>query len=70
MTSNLGAIDRILRLVLGVFLVSAPFIGSMALFESTIATTISVIAGAILIATSAMRFCPLYRVFGIKTCKL
>ncbi|WP_299969611.1 DUF2892 domain-containing protein [uncultured Roseobacter sp.] len=67
---NVGNLDRIFRLVLGVVLLAAPFIGSMPLFESTAATVISVIAGLIMVGTSAMKFCPLYRLFGIQTCKL
>jgi hypothetical protein len=29
-----------------------------------------VIAGIALLGTSAMKFCPMYRIFGIRTCKL
>ncbi len=69
MTANLGQIDRVLRLILGVMLLAAPFVSGMTIFDSSTATTISVIAGIVLVATSAMRFCPLYRIFGIRTCK-
>jgi hypothetical protein len=51
-------------------LVAAPFVSGLALFDGSGATAISVIAGLIMLATSATRFCPLYRVFGIRTCKL
>lgn len=70
MTANLGSIDRILRVVLGAVLILAPFLSGMALFSSGVATAISVLVGAVLIGTAAMRFCPLYRIFGIRTCKL
>lgn len=69
MTSNVGAADRIFRLILGAVLLLAPFISGMALFDSSLATGISIIAGVIMITTSAMRFCPLYRIFGIRTCR-
>jgi uncharacterized membrane protein len=66
---NVGTIDRAFRLILGVVLLVAPFISGMALFNSTIVTAISVIAGVVLLVTSMTRVCPLYSIFGIKTCK-
>ncbi len=70
MTANVGSIDRVLRIVLGLVLIALPFLSNMALFASGTATVIAVVVGLVLIATSAMRFCPLYRIFGIRTCKL
>jgi hypothetical protein len=70
MTANVGNIDRIFRIVLGLVLIAAPFVSGMGLFASTTATVVSVIVGLVMLGTSAMRFCPLYRIFGIQTCKL
>ncbi len=70
MSHNVGNIDRIFRLVLGIVLLVAPFVSGLALFNSTTATVISVIVGLVLIATAAMKFCPLYRILGIQTCKV
>lgn len=70
MTANLGTIDRVFRIVLGIVLLAAPFVSGMAIFESSAATVVAVVAGVIMVATSALRFCPLYRIFGIRTCKL
>lgn len=70
MTTNIGTIDRVLRLVLGIILLAAPFVSGMALFASGAATAISVVVGVVMIATSAMKFCPLYRILGVRTCKL
>lgn len=70
MTTNLGTTDRIFRFVLGIVLLAAPFVSGMALFTNGTATIISVIAGVVMLGTSAVRFCPLYRIFGIRTCKL
>jgi len=69
MTTNVGTIDRAFRLILGVVLLVAPFISGMALFNSTIITAISVIVGVVMLVTSLTRACPLYSIFGIKTCK-
>lgn len=68
MTTNVGTIDRVIRFVLGLVLLAAPFSGA-AIFENTTATLIAVIAGFIMLGTSAMKFCPLYRIFGLRTCK-
>ncbi|WP_108483175.1 YgaP family membrane protein [Oceaniglobus ichthyenteri] len=70
MTANVGTIDRVFRFILGIVLLALPFVSGMAIFASTTATVISVILGIVMVATSAMRFCPLYRIFGIQTCKL
>ena len=70
MTVNLGTLDRIFRLVLGIVLLAAPFVSGMALFESGTATIISVVVALVLIGTSAIKFCPIYRIFGTRTCKM
>ena len=70
MTTNLGTIDRVFRLLLGIILLAAPFVSGLAMFESSTATIISIVAGIVMVGTSAMKFCPLYRVFGIRTCKI
>lgn len=70
MTANLGTADRVFRFLLGILLLAAPFFSGMALFDSGLATALSIIVGIVMLATSAMRFCPLYRIFGIRTCKM
>lgn len=70
MTSNVGTIDRGLRFILGLILLAAPFVSGMTFFNSSTATLISVIVGLVMVGTSAMKFCPLYRILGVQTCKL
>lgn len=70
MTANVGTIDRTLRIILGILLIGLPFVSGAAVFASTTATLISIVAGVVMIGTSALRFCPLYRVLGIQTCKI
>ena len=70
MTANVGTIDRIARAILGIVLLAAPFVSGLALFEGTTATIISVVVGLVMLATSTMKFCPLYRIFGFNTCSL
>ena len=69
MTPNVGTIDRIARLVLGLVLLVLPFATQIPLFESVAMTWGSAIVGAVLIATAGMRFCPLYTLLGVKTCQ-
>ena len=69
MTTNVGTIDRVFRLLFGIILLAAPFVSGLSVFASSTATMISVIAGVVMIGTSALKFCPLYRIFGIRTCK-
>jgi hypothetical protein len=61
MNTNVGNIDRIIRIVTGVFLLGFFFLeGNIKYFGAV---------GIVLILTSFIRFCPLYTLFGIKTCK-
>jgi hypothetical protein len=66
----MGTMDRALRVALGLVLLGLPFVSGAALFQSTTATLVAVVLGIVMIATSALKFCPLYRVLGIQTCKL
>ncbi len=56
---NEGTLDRAVRIVLGVALLSLTVIGP----KSTLG-----LAGVVPLATGLIGFCPLYRVLGIRTC--
>ncbi len=58
---NVGKIDRIVRGILG-----AGLIGLSAYLKWH---WLPLAAGIILLATAAFSFCPLYKLFGISTCK-
>jgi len=68
MSPNVGNIDRLLRLVLGVALFVAPFVISSSLWENDMMKYGAMIVGVVLAGTSAMKFCPLYRLVGMSTC--
>jgi len=70
MAKNVGSADKIIRLISGVVLIALPFISGFAVFESTAITIAAVVVGAILIGTALFNFCPLYRVLGIRTCRV
>jgi len=57
-TTNESGLDRGLRVVLGMVLLSLVFVGPRSLWG---------LLGLIPLVTGAVGFCPLYRLFGIKT---
>lgn len=61
MKINEGKIDRILRVVIGVVLLSLIFIGPQTMWG---------LVGLIPLLTGIVGFCPLYRVLGFNTCSL
>lgn len=67
MTKNVGTVDRIIRLIIGVVLILAPFVSGMAMFENAVVTVIAIIVGLVMLVTSAMNFCPLYQITGLRT---
>lgn len=68
MTSNVGTIDRTIRLIAGLLLLALPLIASnLGAPLGTALTFGAVILGLVLVGTAFMRFCPLYRVLGLST---
>lgn len=70
---NVGGIDRVVRIVAGLVLLVLPFV--MARPDNTFIAFgvygwLIVAAGVVMLATAAFRFCPLYRLLGIRTCSL
>ena len=61
MKKNEGTIDRILRVLLGLGLLSIVFVGPETKWG---------LVGIIPLLTGAMGWCPLYRVVGVNTCSL
>lgn len=61
---NEGPIDRVARIAAGAALVAVAVLGLVAAPLSLVAGAV----GAILVATGATGFCPLYAVFGVSTC--
>ncbi|GGY62021.1 YgaP family membrane protein [Marinobacter zhanjiangensis] len=59
MMTNEGKIDRTLRVVVGLVLLSLVFIGPESLWG---------LVGLVPLITGLVGFCPLYRVLGLNTC--
>lgn len=69
MTANIGNIDRILRFILGIVLIALPFTTNFALFAQPLFFFGAIGVGVVMLLVSAMRICPFYSIFGIKTCR-
>jgi hypothetical protein len=61
MKANVGSIDRILRIVLGLVLMGLAFIGTIGWWGWL---------GAVALATGLVGWCPPYALLGISTCGL
>jgi hypothetical protein len=70
MNANLGNLDRAIRIILGLALIVAPLLNIPAVWSSAVLSYGSMAVGLVLVVTGLFRFCPLYRIFGISTCKL
>ena len=64
MTKNMGTADRIIRILLAIVFGVLYFTGKV---EGTLGTVLLVL-GAVFLATSAISFCPLYKLVGLNTC--
>lgn len=61
MASNVGSIDRVLRIILGLGLISIVFIGPQTPWGWI---------GVVPLVTALLGWCPAYSLLGIKTCKV
>ena len=66
MTRNENTIDRVIRLVIAVAAVA----GAVAVGVGTVWGIVLLVVAAVMVVTAAVGFCPLYRLFGISTCKV
>ena len=61
MKLNVGGIDRILRIVVGLALIALAATGTVGAWGWI---------GVVLVLTGAVRFCPFYPLLGMNTCPL
>ncbi len=64
MNKNEGSVDRVLRIVLGLALLA------YALLKPDAPYAVWGWIGVIPLVTGLIGWCPIYRIFGIKTCKI
>ncbi|HHM06020.1 MAG TPA: DUF2892 domain-containing protein [Gammaproteobacteria bacterium] len=60
MTANVGQLDRTIRIVLGLVLISLVFVGPQTPWGWI---------GAVFLVTGLVKFCPAYAVLGLRTNK-
>lgn len=67
---NVGAIDRVVRLALGVLLIGLSFLpsGNPLIDAPGIWKWVIIAVGFVMLATAAFRFCPAYKLVGVNTC--
>ena len=61
MTANVGTIDRILRIVVGLVLIAMVFVGPQTPWGWI---------GVVPLLTAFIRFCPAYKLIGLSTCSI
>ncbi len=61
MSANVGGVDRILRVIVGLILISLVFVGPQTPWGWI---------GVIPLVTGLFRFCPAYRLLGLNTCPM
>lgn len=61
----MGTIDRIVRIVIVAILVALYATGTV----TSLWGTVTLVAAGIFTMTSLVGFCPIYSIFGIRTCK-
>jgi ABC-type phosphate transport system auxiliary subunit len=66
MPCNVGTADRAIRLVVG--LVLLPLLTGFAAASPWLWWA-ALAVGVVLLATAGMRFCPLYTLLGVRTCR-
>lgn len=66
MASNVGAVDRSIRFILGIILIA---LGLTHVLSGGLATA-AYIVGGIALVTGVFRYCPAWSLLGINTCPL
>jgi ABC-type polysaccharide/polyol phosphate export permease len=61
MAANVGTIDRILRIVVGLILIAMVFVGPQTSWGWI---------GVVPLLTALIGFCPAYRLIGLSTCSI
>lgn len=63
---NVGTVDRIARLVIGILLAVAVVAG----YATGALAIVALVAAGIMFATAAVGSCPIYSLLGVRTCPL
>ena len=69
MTRNVGTLDRIFRAALGLGLLYFAFFSGLPVFEGALLKYGAAAIGVVMLVVSATRVCPVYSMFGLKSCR-
>lgn len=64
MTANVGSIDRIIRIIVGLGLIALAVAGEQIIGQNVVWGWIGVVP----LVTGIFKFCPAYSILGVKTC--
>ena len=64
MKKNMGTLDRAVRVLIALAALGAWYTGAVTGYVAIVAVLVAVV----FMATSAVAFCPLYRLVGLSTC--
>ncbi len=66
---NVGTIDRILRIGVGLALLYLAFFSGIPAFAGGILKYAAAAIGVVMLVVATVRICPLYSIFGFNTCR-
>lgn len=69
MAVNVGTLDRVLRAIVGAALIYFGLASGLPLFDGAIYKYGAAAIGAVMLIVAIVRVCPVYTMFGIKTCR-
>jgi len=66
MEKNMGKVDKVIRLIIAAIITTLYFTNVI----NGIFGIVLIVLSAVFVLTSLVSFCPLYLLFGLKTCKV
>ncbi|MEO9781930.1 MAG: DUF2892 domain-containing protein [Sedimentitalea sp.] len=69
MSINVGTLDRVLRVLLGLGLLYLAFLSGLPALDGALLKYGAAIVGIVMLVVAVTRVCPIYSIFGLKTCR-
>lgn len=69
MTTNVGTLDRIARALFGLGLLYVAFFSGLPAFDGGFVKYGAVAVALVMLIVAATRVCPVYLIFGLRTCR-
>lgn len=68
MTTNVGTLDRSLRAILGLGLLYMSILSGIPAFDVPVVKYGAIAVAVVMLGVAITRSCPIYSIFGFKTC--